>query len=180
MLVMIGASASGKTEISKLIFKNHNFKKMITYTTRPMRIGEINGVDYHFITKEEFIEKNKNNEFLETTLYNDNYYGTAFKDAAFDKILIVDPYGANKLVEKMPNQVCLFLLQASKEVRSNRMKARGDNPEDIRRRLDGDDLYFDIKNIKHIDFIIDTNGHSLDTLAEMIYQLYISKSDKNA
>lgn len=172
MLVLIGASASGKTEITKILIKKYGFKKMITYTTRPMRIGEINGVDYHFITKDEFMAKTSNNEFLETTVYNDNYYGTAFKDASDDKVLIVDPFGANKIVEKMPNEVTLFLLEASKEVREQRMLARGDNPEDIYKRLNGDDLYFDVKNLKRIDYIIDTNGYGLDTLAEMIYKLY--------
>jgi guanylate kinase len=172
MLVLIGASASGKTEITKILIKKYGFKKMITYTTRPMRVGEINGVDYHFITKEEFIAKANNHEFLETTLYNDNYYGTAFKDASFDKVLIVDPFGANKIVEKMPNDVTLFLLEAPQEVRAQRMLARGDKPEDIKKRLDGDNLYFDVKNLTRIDHIIDTNGYSLETLAEMICNLY--------
>ena len=54
MLVLIGASASGKTEIAKILIKDYNFKKMVTTTTRRKRKGEINKVDYNFITLNKF------------------------------------------------------------------------------------------------------------------------------
>ena len=54
MIILVGASASGKTEIAKLIIKKYGFKKMVTTTTRPMRAGEVADIDYHFISKEEF------------------------------------------------------------------------------------------------------------------------------
>jgi guanylate kinase len=177
MLVMAGASASGKTEIAKIIIKKYGFKKMVTYTTRPMRDGEVNGVDYHFITQVDFLEKLKNNEFLETTFYNHNYYGTAFKDADFKKVLIVDTNGANILYKKMPQAVTIFFLQAPKEVRTKRMVLRGDKQIDIDKRLSGDDIYFDQKNMNHIDFVINSHNCGLEELADKIYQLYISKEE---
>ena len=95
MIVLVGASASGKTEIAKLIIKNHGFEKMVTTTTRPMRIGEVRDVDYHFLTKEEFLKRKDNNDFLETTLYNGNYYGTQRSDVGDNKVVIVEIEGAN-------------------------------------------------------------------------------------
>ena len=65
MIVLVGASASGKTEIAKLIIKNHGFEKMVTTTTRPMRVGEVKDVDYHFLTKEEFLKSEFGKDFSE-------------------------------------------------------------------------------------------------------------------
>ena len=110
MLIMLGASASGKTEIGKVIIQKYGLKKMITYTTREKRLGEREGVDYYFLTKEDFLAKKSNNFFIETTLYNHNYYGTAFKDASDDKVLIVDMNGANVFYECLPEKTCIFFL----------------------------------------------------------------------
>ncbi|HEY8444646.1 MAG TPA: AAA family ATPase [Bacilli bacterium] len=172
MIVLIGASASGKTEIANIIIEKYHFEKMITYTTRNMRIGEINGKDYYFITKEEFIKKLNNNEFLETTIYHNNYYGTAFKDAEENKVLIVDVNGANKIYQYLKDKVTIFLLEAPLEVRIKRMELRGDSPEQIKSRIENDQKHFIRKNINHIDFIIETGYKSLNELADLIYQKY--------
>lgn len=175
MLLMAGASASGKTEIAKIIINKYGFKKMVTYTTRPMREGEVDGVDYNFISYEMFKEQEKNNEFLETTTYNCNCYGTKFKDASIDKVLIVDTFGANSIYQKMPKDVTIFFLASPKEIRRQRMIARGDKEEDIIKRLNGDDIYFNIDNLIHYDYIIDSSMKSLETLADEIYNLYMNK-----
>ena len=54
MIVLTGASASGKTEVAKLLFIKYDIKKVITHTTRPIRLGEKRGVDYHFVDVEKF------------------------------------------------------------------------------------------------------------------------------
>ncbi|MFA5543869.1 MAG: AAA family ATPase [Bacilli bacterium] len=175
MLLMAGASASGKTEIAKIIIKKYGFKKMVTYTTRPMRDGEVDGVDYNFISFEDFREQECNNEFLETTTYNGNCYGTKFKDASFDKVLIVDTFGANSIYEKMPDDVTIFFLESPKEIRAKRMKERGDSECDIAKRLNGDDLYFNINNLVHVDYVIDSSEKKLEDLADEIFKLYNKK-----
>lgn len=173
MLLLIGASASGKTEIAKIIIKKYNFSKMITYTTREMRPGEVNGKDYHFITKEEFLEKQKNNEFLETTIYNNNYYGTAFKDAERNKVLIVDVNGANRIYKYLGDKVTIFLLEAPAHVCIQRMKLRGDSDSQIKSRIENDSKHFVRENIIHVDYVIETGNKTLDELADSIYNLYI-------
>ena len=74
MIILVGASATGKSVVVKQMQDLFNIEKLVTYTTRPMRIGEVNNVDYHFITIEDFLKKKENNFFLETAYYNNNYY----------------------------------------------------------------------------------------------------------
>ena len=73
MLILVGPSASGKTEATKILIEKYNLKKLVTYTTRSMRVHEVNGKDYHFITKEEFINKMKEkdvyNLFINLEIY---------------------------------------------------------------------------------------------------------------
>lgn len=173
MLVMIGASASGKTEIAKILIKDYNFSKMVTYTTRNIRENEVNGIDYHFVTMDQFLQKRKNNDFLETSLYNNNYYGTAFKDTELKKVLIVDPDGANSIYRKKMNDVVFCYLITDENVREKRMTTRGDDINDIIRRLELDRKYFTMENLNYIDFEINTSTLSLNFLTKKIHDLYI-------
>ena len=72
MLILIGPSASGKTEVAKILISKYGMQRLVTYTTRKMRTGEIGGRDYHFVTVEEFLNLSEG-EFVETTFYNGNY-----------------------------------------------------------------------------------------------------------
>ena len=74
MIVLVGASASGKTKLSKILFKEYGYKKCITTTTRVMRDNEQQGVDYHFLTKEAFETKISEGAFYEVTSYQNHYY----------------------------------------------------------------------------------------------------------
>jgi guanylate kinase len=172
MLVMIGSSASGKTEIAKIIIQKYLFEKMVTYTTRSKRQNETNGIDYHFISLEEFRILNDSHEFIETTYYNENYYGTRFQDISNKKVLIVDIPGANNIYEKLGNQIVLFYLYSSEEIRRKRMILRGDLVEDVNRRIEKDKTHFDSNKLNHIDYRINTEHKSLEVLADEIYQLY--------
>jgi guanylate kinase len=93
MIVLVGASASGKTEIAKKLVSSYGFSKVVTYTTRNKRPNEKIGVDYHFVSEKSFLDKKKKGFFLETTLYNGNYYGTSYDELGINKVLIVDPNG---------------------------------------------------------------------------------------
>ena len=179
MIVLVGASASGKTEIAKLLIKNYGFKKMVTTTTRPMRVGEINDVDYHFLSKDEFLKRKDNHEFLETTLYNDNYYGTHRSDVGSDKVVIVEIEGANKLYQELGSDIMIFYLEATEQERINRMYIRHDNPSDIDKRIQSDRVRFDPKYLDHIDKVIDTNNQTLTDLAKQIYDLYENRQKAN-
>ncbi len=172
MLVLIGASASGKTEIAKILISNYNFKKMITYTTREIRNSEVNGVDYHFVSEEVFINKKSNKEFLETAIYNDTHYGSPVEGADFYKVIIVDPKGANSIFKKkIPNTVFIFL-ETDELIRRVRMLNRGDSLINVSSRFKEDKKHFRKSRFKHLDYIVNTSTHTLEELAKQINDLY--------
>ena len=179
MIVLIGASASGKTSIAKELISKYGFLKLVTTTTRPMRVGEVNGVDYHFLDVKTFKEKEKNNEFIETINYNDNYYGTDVKDVSDDKVVILDILGANKFYEKLKSKAMFFYIEASPKIIIKRMIERGDSEVDIKKRLELDKTYFDKRLMDHIDYVINTDNKSISDITKYIYQMYIERGKEN-
>jgi len=175
MLVLVGASASGKTEIAKLIIHKYNFSKMVTYTTRPMRPGEVDGVDYHFIDEDTFQKKKEAGDFIETTTYNHNHYGTAFSETGKKKVLIVNVEGANSLYEKIPEDLVIFLLHSPEKIREARMLKRGDSLTSAKARLKKDTALFRRDRLTHVDFVIENAKNiGLDELSDHIYTQYIN------
>jgi len=172
MIILVGASATGKSVVVKRMQELYGIEKVVTYTTRSMRMGEINGLDYHFISKEEFCSKIEKNFFLETAFYNNNYYGTAFEDISKNKALIVEPNGANVYYDKLKEKVFIVYLNASCEARKNRMIERGDSLENIEKRMKSDIKYFDIGNLRHVDLVVDTEEITIDQIVDIIYNKY--------
>ncbi|MDD3999312.1 MAG: AAA family ATPase [Bacilli bacterium] len=171
MLVLIGPSASGKTEIANILISKYGMKRLITYTTREKRCNEINGRDYHFISVEEFKKFERDAEFVETTFYNGNYYGSKKKDVSLEKVVILDPNGLCNYAKTMRKKITSVFLETPKEVRAERMLGRNDKPELIKIRLEKDDEIFQ-KDKLPLDFVVENNGIDLITLADKVYQLY--------
>lgn len=80
LIILLGKSGSGKTTAAQIFSTVEGRRKIIQYTTRPIRNGEINGVDYNFISNEVFNQMKSNNEFLDTTCYNGWQYGIKISD----------------------------------------------------------------------------------------------------
>ena len=177
MLILVGPSASGKTEVANILINKYDMKRMVTYTTRPIRIGEVNGVSYNFVTIEEFLKLKENNEFVESVCYNGNWYGTRKKDVSDDKIVILEPKGFQAFFETMPNEIVSFYLQTSEVERINRMIYRQDKEEDIQKRILNDREVFN--NIPNIDYCIANEQVTLVELADKIYKLYKEKIRRN-
>lgn len=174
MLILVGPSASGKTEVANILIQKYGMKRMITYTTRKIRSGEIDGVSYHFIDKNEFLKMIDNDEFVESTIYNENYYGTRKSDVSKEKIVILEPNGVNVFYNKMPKDVTIVFLKTSKLIRKARMHNRGDSNESIVERLANDDVTFQEKNIIHVDLTVVNENKTLEELALEIYNFYHS------
>lgn len=172
MLVLVGASASGKTDIAKILIDEYGFKKMITTTSRKPRKGEINGVDYNFISRKIFENRLKKGNFLESVEYNGNYYGTPKKGATKEKVLIVEPEGANSIYDHEIKDTVIILLETEEDTRKERMMERGDNLIEIIDRLEKDKDHFNKWNLKHVDFIVNTTEGTQEELAEKINELY--------
>lgn len=177
MLVLIGPSASGKTEIAHYLINKYKMKRVVTCTTRPKRIGEEHGIDYYFLSSNDFLEKLKNNEFLEYTVYNNNYYGTLKNEVDQDKILVVEANGFYSLKKLIPEKITTFFLRAPIEERLQRMIRRGDSLKNIDKKKTYDDENFP-SEIEGVDFIIDNYGQSIDSSAEEIYLLYNKRENR--
>ena len=172
MLVLVGPSASGKTEAVKLLISEYGMKKLVTYTSRPMRIHEVKGVDYHFISKEEFEKKIEENFFLEYVEYNHNYYGTAYEDLADNKVVILEPSGVKTYLQKVPDKVKVCYLRTPIEYRKIRMIERGDLEDQIKLRIDNDDLIFNEELESIANWVIDSNDITIQDMTKKIYELY--------
>lgn len=171
MLVLIGPSASGKTELAKYLVSNYNFKKVITYTTRKKRVNEKDGIDYHFIDETTFLSLKNNNFFAETTSYNNNFYGTSLSSLIGDKVIILDPNGLDNLNKISIIKKKSFYLNVSSKTRFERMIKRNDNKTEALQRINIDDEVFDLKKI-NADYIIEANNLKIDELATIILKKY--------
>ncbi|MDD2575629.1 MAG: hypothetical protein PHD47_04065 [Acholeplasmataceae bacterium] len=175
MIILIGASASGKTEVAKILKNKYGFEKIITTTTRPKRIHEVEEVDYHFVSKDEFNKLLISGSFLEVTHYQDNFYGTNKADLKENGLVILEPNGANAFIEVLGKKVFVVFIEASKELRKNYMTFRGDSLESIQDRIKNDDKRFKKKNILRVDLEIKNKNQPLEDIADDIYNAYQNK-----
>jgi guanylate kinase len=144
ILILSSPSGAGKTTLAKKIAdKDNNFKVSVSYTTRASRPNEINGVDYNFVSIEEFQKLSNQNKFLEQAKVFGNYYGTLKgpieqdllegKDYLFD----IDWQGTEQVKKIMPSDiVTIFILPPSIEHLEDRLKKREErNKELIEQRM---------------------------------------------
>ena len=143
LFVISGSSGVGKgTIIKRFLEKNPNFKLSVSCTTRGKRDGEEHGVNYYFLTREEFMSAVEKGEFLEWAEFSGNCYGTNKKfvqqclDNDEDLLLEIDTQGALQVKKKMDNAVLIFILPPSVEELERRLRGRGTETEkDIKKRL---------------------------------------------
>ena len=172
MLILVGHSASGKTEIANELRRDYNMKKIITYTTRPMRVNEINGVDYHFVSEEEFLRLKENCFFVETTHFNGYYYGSSKESVKDDAVVILDPIGLQNFKNSNLDNIIAIFLNCDEDIRYKRMISRGDDPQKAYERLVHDREKFSLDKMASIDEIINTSVFSINYLSDLVYKTY--------
>ena len=175
MIVLSGASASGKTEAAKMLTQKYGIVKAITTTTRPMRINEVSGRDYFFVSKERFEEMIKEDLFVEHTLYNGNYYGSTKDQIADNKSVVIDLEGLKSYSALNDKRIVTFYLSTSEDVRFRRMLERGDSKENAEQRIKNDRKIFAAQQIPPVDFQIDSENKSIEQVADEVYRLYCKK-----
>lgn len=172
MIVCVGASASGKTELAKLLYNHYGYQKCITTTTRAKRGNEKDDIDYHFVSLKDFLELENKDAFFEVTKYHGNLYGIQKKDVHKKGIVIVDPNGANTLIDKLDKDAFVVFVESSEKLREQRMNLRNDNPNIIKDRLINDKNVFIESNLSRIDLKVINESHQLSDLAELVDQSY--------
>ena len=178
MIVLTGASASGKTVTALDLQKRHGLVKAITTTTREKRVGETDGVEYFFISKEEFQKRLKENKFVEHSLYNGNYYGCGVDQISDNKIVVLDPNGLHSFLKLKDKNIVSFLLVADESTRKERMHSRGDQESNIKQRIENDINDFALERIGKVDFVINTENYTIEEVSDLIYKLYTEKLKK--
>ena len=160
VFIISAPSGSGKsTLVHRLLQSVPGLSFSISYTTRPPRPSETNGVDYIFISRAEFELRLARGEFLEYAEVFGNYYGThrsTFEKAAHsgqDLVLDIDVQGARQLKVAIPEAISIFVLPPSREVLEQRLRARSqDSEEVIRRRLKG--AAEEVHNYTQYDYVL--------------------------
>jgi guanylate kinase len=158
MIVLVGESASGKSSIERHLVDNYGFKKVVSYTTREPRQGEANGVDYHFIDTERFIELKEQGFFAETAVYNSWNYGTAKEDCTDDKVAVLTPHGLRQVAKLDGINVTSFYINVPRRDRLIKILQRGDNIEEAYRRSLSDVGQFD-GIADEVNYVIDNVGY---------------------
>lgn len=144
LVLYTGSSGVGKgTILDELKKRDPNIKVSISNTTRNKRNGEIDGVHYNFVTREQFEKLIKENGYLEYAEYCDNYYGTPKKavedmlDEGYTVILEIEVQGGLQIMKKHPDVLSIFILPPSMDVLEKRLRSRGtEDEETIQKRLE--------------------------------------------
>lgn len=160
LIVVSGPSGAGKDTIcQKLIKENSNIWMSVSMTTRKPRPLEKEGVDYFFVSSEEFENKINDNTFLEYAFYNDNYYGTP-KDKVEEKlnegkdvILVIDINGTINIKKIIPSALFIFIMPPDMETLKNRLIGRKTESKDkvVQRFITA---YNEVNNYKKYNYVV--------------------------
>lgn len=180
LIIISGTTCAGKgTVIKELLQHNDNLSLSISYTSRPIREGDIENVTYYFVSKEEFEEKIKRNEFLEYEIVHyGQYYGTPkfeveeLLDSGKDVILEIDVKGAQHIKEMFPETILIFILAPSMEEVKKRILARGcENTEQIVKRFEV--AYREINEIPKYNYVVVND--KLDEAVKKVEAILVSE-----
>lgn len=158
-IIISGPSGVGKGTICNVLLSELNAWYSVSMTTRGIREGEVDGVNYYFISKDEFRKRIEEGKLLEYNIYNDNYYGTP-KDKVLEKleeginvILEIDVNGARNIKNIFPDALLIYIAPPSIEILRERLVSRGtEDLETIENRLRIADA--ELKQIDFYDYVV--------------------------
>ena len=160
IFIISAPSGCGKTSLVRELCQTYSFlEQTVSYTTRDIRSGEVDGQDYHFISKDEFIKNKKNNKFIESQNVYDNFYGTTYESineilaSGKDAILEIDYKGMLLIKSKIPSSQSIYILPPSIEELEKRLLDRGlDSDEVIEKRVSK--AKDELKYVKFADYTV--------------------------
>ena len=161
MIILVGESASGKSTIEKILARDFGYKNTVSYTTRPPRDGEVDGVDYHFISEDEYVNKFNSGFFIETGSYNGWFYGTTREQYHDDTVCVLTPHGLRQIKKILDDSLKIhsFYIKIPRRDRLIKILQRGDEIDEAIRRNQFDVGQYDgIED--EVDFVIDNKHYT--------------------
>lgn len=179
--VLSGPSGIGKDTVLRHLSKDFPINKVVTATTRSPRENETDGVDYDFLTKEDFQQKIRENYFLEYAEFSGNFYGTPKKNVekllneGKNALLKIEVQGAVNVKKLLPEALLIFLAPPSISLLEERLRHRNtDSEEDIQKRLKTAEK--ELEYIKYYDYLL-INENSMES-AKILKNILTSQSYK--
>jgi len=177
-LILVGKAASGKDHARKICEQWLGIKYEISYTTRPPREDEQDGLDYYFLSSEEFNRMIDEDKWYEYVQFNGWYYGTT-KEQFYTqgRVFIMTPSGLSHLSEEDRAESLVIYFDMPDEIRRNRMYERRGNADSVERRIEADNV--DFADFTNYDVKIDNPKFCLAEIVEIARQYMARKPVKN-
>lgn len=176
LFLFTGTSGVGKTAIAyKLLEQMPNLKRLVTYVSREPRPNEVDGEDYHFVTREEFEKKIANNEMFEYDEHYGNYYGNSRAD--LEKIwadgnialILLDINGIRTIKESFPEAKSIFILPDNLDNLKDRIRRRPMTDEAFAKRWEK--VQEELKHSDEFDFQVINEENKLDEAVEKVKEI---------
>ena len=142
IFIISAPSGCGKTSLVRELCNTYSFlEQTVSFTTRSIRLGEVDGYDYHFISKETFIDKRSKNEFIECQSVYENYYGTSYDSidtilkSGKDVILEIDYKGMLAIKSKIPKAKSIYIIPSIEELEKRLIDRGLDNFRDSQKGI---------------------------------------------
>ncbi len=179
IIAIMGKAGSGKDTLLKALLQELTFtniaRPIISCTTRPIREGEVDGVDYHYLTKEQFTDQVLNGDMLEATVFNSWCYGTSLTNLSQNhlNIGVFNPEGVEILRDNNHINLFVIYIQADDKTRLLRQLNREGNPDchEIVRRFGTDETDFNDEVIDYIQpdlYVANGDGVDIHNIAKQI------------
>lgn len=177
LIVISGPSGVGKGTVRKALFNmpKHNLVYSVSMTTRKKRADEVDGVDYYFVSKKEFLKRKEEGKFLETAEFVGNYYGTPLDkvneqlDLGNEVVLEIEVEGAQQVKRKVPDCVMIFIVPPGKKALYERLKRRGtETPEVIEERIEKANREFKLAHLYDYIVVNDEVNNAADRIMAII------------
>lgn len=170
-VALVGASATGKSTVERILQEDYGHNRCVSITTRPMRDYERDGVDYHFLTVADIDQLEEEGLLAERTCFNGWHYGLTVAEIEEGGVVVIEPNGLRQIIEKVgrENVFVVYLTYPDKERLIRSLVARNDNDVDeVIRRFQADKK--DMQGMEDVADIIIRNEDSHKT-AKMIHAI---------
>jgi guanylate kinase len=183
LIVLTGPSGVGKGTLLQALLQRHpDLKLSISATTRSPRTGEIDGMNYYFITRQQFDLMVSENEFIEWAEFANNCYGTPKRSveeqlAAGEWVILeIELEGARQVRQSFPEAIRIFILPPSIQELESRIRGRGQDSDDaIDRRLQRAKAEIDAANEFDVQIINDEFNEALDRLEQTVFSTIVAR-----